>query len=195
MSKDEGRREATALTDDRRETIRAAVTQDQEKHPAQKYTLADKQEAMELFLKGYSYSDIATKLNERYDYTMHQRTIQSWSNRMGWGEMRQEIEHDLVAESKDRVVASLKKQLNEIEEVRQEFLERMRNKSGAQLRAHEFAKLTDMLNKLQGVQEEKEELVAHINECIQRALADLNIPRSKKHEFLRRYISLLKGED
>ena len=70
----------------------------------------------------------------------------------------------------------------------------MRRKTGGSIRGHEFAKLTEMLAKMQGVQEEKEELITHINECIQRALADISLPRSKKHEFLRRYIALLKGE-
>ena len=183
------------LDADKQAIIRNAVKADVKKHPSPKYTLADKQEAMELFLKGFSYKNIAEKLDERYGYNIHTRTLQEWSERMGWSELRKDVEYDLVQETKDRVVASFKRQMEEIEEVRQEFLERMRRKTGGSIRGHEFAKLTEMLAKMQGVQEEKEELVTHINECIQRALADINLPRSKKHEFLRRYIALLKGEE
>ena len=44
------------------------------------------------------------------------------------------------------------------------------------------------------VQKEKDELVAHINECIQQALGETDIPRAKKQHFLRTYIALLRGD-
>jgi len=81
----------------------------------------------------------------------------------------------------------------EIEEVRQEFLGRLRQ-GDAEIRGHEFAKMTEMLNNMGDVQKEKDELVNHINECIQQALNETDIPRAKKQHFLRTYIALLRGD-
>jgi len=54
--------------------------------------------------------------------------------------------------------------------------------------------MTEMLNSMGDVQREKDELVTHINECIQNALEETDIPRAKKQHFLRTYIALLRGD-
>ena len=54
--------------------------------------------------------------------------------------------------------------------------------------------MTEMLNSMGDVQKEKDELVMHINECIQQALNETDISRAKKQHFLRTYIALLRGD-
>jgi len=181
------------LDADKQAIIRNAVKADVKKHPSPKYTLADKQEAMELFLKGFSYKNIAEKLDERYGYNIHTRTLQEWSERMGWSELRKDVEYDLVQETKDRVVASFKRQMEEIEEVRQQFLEKLRSGEG-QTRTFEFAKLTQMLDKMQVREDEKQELVDFINTCIRRALQASDMKEVQQRAFLEKYIELLRGE-
>tara|TARA_R110000824_G_scaffold69993_3_gene180062 strand:- start:294 stop:794 length:501 start_codon:yes stop_codon:yes gene_type:complete len=157
------------------------------------YTDADKQEAFGMYLKGYSYTDIAREMNERYDYGIHYRTLQDWSKRQGWSEHREEVELDLVTQVKQSVVGDMKERMAEIELVRQGFLERI--KAGeTEVRGHEFAKLTEMLNQMGNIQQEKDDLVTRINECIHQALEETELPRAKKQHFLRKYIALLRGD-
>ena len=101
---------------------------------------------------------------------------------MGWKEQLTEVEHDLAEEVKRTVVKDVGARMAEIEEVRQEFLGRLRQ-GDAEIRGHEFAKMTEMLNSMGDVQKEKDELVAHINECIQQALGETDIPRAKSSIF------------
>jgi hypothetical protein len=112
---------------------------------------------------------------------------------MGWKEQLTEVEHDLAEEVKRTVVKDVGARMAEVEEVRQEFLGRLRQ-GDAEIRGHEFAKMTEMLNQMGDVQKEKDELVNHINECIQQALNETDISRAKKQHFLRTYIALLRGD-
>ena len=157
------------------------------------YSLADKQEAFGMYLNGMSYRAIAEELNKRYDWGLSMRTVQKWASKMGWKEQLTEVEHDLAEEVKRTVVKDMGARMAEIEEVRQEFLGRLRQ-GNAEIRGHEFAKMTEMLNSMGDVQKEKDELVEHINECIQKALDETDIARAKKQHFLRTYIALLRGD-
>ena len=157
------------------------------------YSLADKQEAFGMYLNGMTFKAIADELNKRYDWNLSMRTIQKWAAKMGWKEQLTEVEHDLAEEVKRTVVKDMGARMAEVEEVRQEFLGRLRQ-GDAEIHGHEFAKMTEMLNSMGDVQKEKDELVNHINECIQQALNETDIPRAKKQHFLRTYIALLRGD-
>ena len=157
------------------------------------YSLADKQEAFGMFLNGMSYRVIAEELNKRYDWNLSMRTIQKWSAKMGWKEELKSVEHELAEEVKKTVVKDVGARMAEVEEVRQEFLGRLRQ-GNAEIRGHEFAKMTEMLNQMGDIQKEKDDLVAHINNCINKALEETEMPRAKKQHFLRTYIALLRGD-
>ena len=158
-----------------------------------KYSISDKQEAFGLYLNGMGHREVSEELNNRYSWGISMRTIQKWSEKMGWPEQLKQVELDLAEEVKKTVVRDMGARMAEVEEVRQEFLERLR-KGGAEIRGHEFAKLTDMLNQMSDLQGEKDELVNHINVCIQKALEETDIPRAKKQHFLRKYVALLRGD-
>ena len=158
-----------------------------------KYSISDKQEAFGLYLNGMGHREISEALNERYDWGISMRTIQKWSEKMGWPEQLKEVEMDLAEQVKQSVVQDMGARMAEVEEVRQEFLGRLR-KGGAEIRGHEFAKLTDMLNSMSDLQGEKDELVNHINRSIQKALEETDITRAKKQHFLRKYVALLRGD-
>ena len=157
------------------------------------YSLADKQEAFGMYLNGTSYRAITDELNKRYDWGINVRTIQKWSQKMGWKEQLNEVEHDLAEEVKRTVVKDVGSRMAEVEEVRQEFLGRLR-KGNAEIRGHEFAKMTEMLNGMGDLQKEKDDLVSHINDCINKALDETDLPRAKKQHFLRKYVALLRGD-
>ena len=157
------------------------------------YSLADKQEAFGMYLNGMSFRAIAEELNSRYDWNLSMRTIQKWSAKMGWKEELKSVEHELAEEVKKTVVKDVGARMAEVEEVRQEFLGRLRQ-GNAEIRGHEFAKMTEMLNSMGDLQKEKDDLVSHINECIQNALEQTDISRAKKQHFLRTYIALLRGD-
>tara|TARA_R100000329_G_scaffold10319_1_gene11695 strand:- start:385 stop:900 length:516 start_codon:yes stop_codon:yes gene_type:complete len=157
------------------------------------YSLADKQEAFGMYLNGMTFKAIAEELNNRYDWNLSMRTVQKWAAKMGWKEELREVEHELAEEVKKTVVKDIGSRMAEVEEVRQEFLGRLRQ-GNAEIRGHEFAKMTEMLNQMGDIQKEKDDLVAHINECIQNALEQTDIPRVKKQHFLRTYIALLRGD-
>ena len=158
-----------------------------------KYSISDKQEAFGLYISGMSHRLIAETLNNRYDWGISMRTIQKWSEKMGWPEQLKEVELDLAEEVKRTVVKDMGARMAEVEEVRQEFLGRLREGS-AEIRGHEFAKMTEMLNGMGDIQQEKDELVAHINTSIQKALDETDIPRAKKQHFLRTYVAMLRGD-
>ncbi len=157
------------------------------------YSLSDKQEAFGMYLNGMTFKAIAEELNNRYDWNLSMRTVQKWAAKMGWKEELKEVEHELAEEVKKTVVKDMGSRMAEVEEVRQEFLGRLRQ-GNAEIRGHEFAKMTEMLNQMGDIQKEKDDLVAHINECIQNALEQTDIPRVKKQHFLRTYIALLRGD-
>jgi GMP synthase PP-ATPase subunit len=155
--------------------------------------LADKQEAFGMYLNGMSFRVIAEELNKRYDWGLSMRTVQKWAAKMGWKEELKSVEYELTEEVKKTIVKDVGSRMAEVEEVRQEFLGRLRQ-GNAEIRGHEFAKMTEMLNNMGDVQREKDELVEHINDCIQKALEEADLPRAKKQHFLRTYIALLRGD-
>ena len=157
------------------------------------YTDSDKQEAFGMFLKGHSYSEIAREMNTRYGYGLHYRTLQDWSMKQGWGEQRKEVEFDLIEQVKRSTITDMKGRMEEVEMVRQQFLDKIRA-GEMELRGHEFAKLTEMLNQMGNIQKEKDDLVEHINGCINKALEETELPRAKKQHFLRKYVALLRGD-
>ena len=158
-------------------------------------TLSDKQEALGMYLQGHRYLDIAQELNSRYDFSplLKKETRMGWAKRMGWDEMRNDMEHDLATETREFAKVTVKGRMAEIEEVRQEFLDRMRDKTGQKLRGFEFAKLTQMLEKMQVREDEKQELVEFINECIRRALQVVDMDEVQQRVFLEKYIELLRA--
>jgi hypothetical protein len=158
------------------------------------YTTEDRQEAMGLYLRGHANAEIARKMNKRYDYKMTGETIKRWAEKGGWDEYRNQIEIDLIEHTKKTVVNDMSKNMHELEEVRQEFLKSLRE-GRSEVRGHEFVKMTEMLGKLQNIEVEKQDMVSHINECINSALDDMEFDRRVKQKFLRAYIARLRGDD
>ena len=155
------------------------------------YTESDKQEAFGMYLKGFSYADIAREMNSRYGYTIHYRTLQDWSLKQGWSEQRKEVEFDLIDQVKRSAVTNMKGRMEEVEMVRQQFLERIRS-GEIELRGHEFAKLTEMQSKLQALDSDRQGVVEHISECIEYALDESEMPMKIRQKFLMAYVSRLE---
>ncbi|MAK51478.1 hypothetical protein [Marinobacter sp.] len=158
------------------------------------YTTEDKQEAMGLYLRGHANTEIARKLNKRYNYNMTAGTVARWAEKGGWDEYRSQVEIDLIEHTKKTVVNDMAKNMHELEEVRQEFLKNLRE-GRADVRGHEFVKMTEMLGKLQDIETEKQDMVTHINKCINEALDEMEFDKRIKQKFLRAYIGKLRGED
>ena len=167
-----------------------------EKKPKKKgqYSLAVKNAAMELYLQGTDMRQIAEELALRFDEVskIDQSTVSGWARKHGWDEMRGEVQYEIVQETKHRVKDYIGKQLGEIEEVRQEYLDRMRTKEGADIRGHEFAKLTEMQSKLQALNANRESVVEHISKCIEYALDESEMPMPFRQKFLMAYVSRLE---
>ena len=159
-----------------------------------KYKLVHKEEAMQLYLEGNSFRDVARILQERSKFVppLNQSTVRMWSDSMGWQELMSDVKHEVREAVKERVIEKSVSRLGQVEEVREEFLERMRNKKGADIRGHEFAKLTEMAEKMSLKENEKQELVEHINECISQALEEVQMDEGLKQRFLLRYIEKLR---
>jgi len=158
------------------------------------YSTEDKQEAMGLYLRGFGNTSIARKMNKRYDYSMDSSTVKRWAEKGGWDEYRNQVEIDLIEHTKNTVVGDMAKNMHELEEVRQEFLTSLRD-GRAEVRGHEFVKMTEMLAKLQDIETEKQDMVTHINKCINDALGEMGFDRQIKQKFLRIYISKLRGDN
>tara|TARA_R100000808_G_scaffold2414_1_gene9653 strand:+ start:12638 stop:13219 length:582 start_codon:yes stop_codon:yes gene_type:complete len=167
-----------------------------EKKPKKKgqYSLAVKNAAMELYLQGTDMRQIAEELALRFDEVskIDQSTVSGWARKHGWDEIRGEVQYEIVQETKHRVKDYIGKQLGEIEEVRQEYLDRMRTKEGADIRGHEFAKLTEMQSKLQALNADRESVVEHISKCIEYALDESEMPMPFRQKFLMAYVSRLE---
>ena len=150
---------------------------------------------MRLYLEGNSFQDVATILQERNKFVppLNKTTIRSWSDSMGWQELMQDVKHEVREVVKEQVVKNQVSRLEQVEEVRGAFLDRMREKSGADIRGHEFAKLTEMAEKMSLKENEKQELVEHINECISQALEEVEMDEGLKQRFLLRYIEKLRN--
>ena len=162
-----------------------------------KYTLADRQAAFRLYLKGFNTRDVAKELNKEgsFDPPMAHTTVDRWAKKYGWDEERSTLEHEVMTETMADAKLDMKNMIGEVEEVRQEFLDRMRNKHGADSRAHEFATLTKMQEQWVENEKEKEELINHVTECIKKALDDTIEDNMLRQNFLLRYIKLLRGEE
>ena len=167
-----------------------------EKKPSKRkqYSLVVKNAAMELYLQGTDMRQIAEELALRYDEVkkIDQSTISGWARKHGWDEIKGEGQYELVQETKHRGKDYIGKQLGEIEEVRQEYLDRMRDKAGADIRGHEFAKLTEMQSKLQAIDADREGVVEHISRCIEYALDESEMPMSVRQRFLSAYVQRLE---
>jgi len=160
-----------------------------------KYKLIHKEEAMQLWLEGNSFRDVAKILQERHKFVppLTHAAIFKWNEAMGWNELKQDVEHEVREVVKERAVEKSVSRLGQVEEVREEFLERMRDKKGADIRGHEFAKLTEMAERMSLRENEKQELVEHINECISQALEEVQMDEGLKQRFLLRYIEKLRN--
>ena len=167
-----------------------------EKKPEKKkqYGLAVKNAAMELYLQGTDMRQIAEELALRFDEVkkIDKNTISNWAKKNGWDEIKGEVQYEIIQETKHRVKDYIGKQLGEIEEVRQEYLDRMREKAGTDIRGHEFAKLTEMQSKLQALNADRESVVEHISKCIEYALDESEMPMQVRQKFLMAYVSRLE---
>ena len=150
---------------------------------------------MKLYLEGNSFTDVATILQERNKFVppLNRSTVRAWSDSMGWQELMQDVKHEVREVVKEQVVKDKVNRLEQVEEVRGAFLDRMREKSGVDIRGHEFAKLTEMAEKMSLRENEKQELVEHINECITQALEEVQMDENVKQQFLLRYIEKLRN--
>ena len=155
-----------------------------------KYTLGERQGAFSLYLKGMNTRDVAREMNKQhsFDPPMAHTTVDRWIKKYGWDEERSTLEHEVMAETMADAKLDMKNMIGEVEEVRQEFLDRMRNKSGADIRGHEFATLTKMQEQWVENEKEKEELINHVTECIKKALDDTIEDNMLRQNFLLRYI-------
>ena len=162
-----------------------------------KYTLGERQSAFRLFLKGMNTREVAKEMNKEgsFDPPMAHTTVDRWVKKYGWDEERSTLEHEVMTETMADAKLDMKNMIGEVEEVRQEFLVRMRNKHGADIRAHEFATLTKMQEQWVENEKEKEELINHVTECIKKALDDTIEDNMLRQNFLLRYIKLLRGEE
>ena len=158
------------------------------------YTTEDKQEAMGLYLRGFAKAEIARKMNKRYKYNLTAKTIGSWAVKGGWDEYRNQVEIDLIEHTKKTVVGDMAKNMHELEEARQTFMSNLRD-GRAEIRGHEFVKMTEVLGKLQDFERDKEEMIGRINECIQGALKDVGMDKRLSQKFLRAYIARLRGDN
>ena len=160
-----------------------------------KYKLKHKEEAMQIYLEGNSFNDVATILQERHKFVppLNKSTVRKWSDSMGWQELMQDVKQEVREVVREQAVKSRVSRLEQVEEVRGAFLERMREKSGVDIRGHEFAKLTEMAEKMSLRENEKQELVETINECISQALEEVKMDENVKQQFLLRYIEKLRN--
>ena len=162
-----------------------------------KYTLGERQGAFRLYLKGMNTRDVAKEMNKQgsFDPPMAHTTVDRWVKKYGWNEERSDLEHEVMTETLADAKLDMKNMIGEVEEVRQEFLDRMRSKSGADIRGHEFATLTKMQEQWVENEKEKEGLIDHVTECIKKALDDTIEDNTLRQNFLLRYIKLLRGQE
>ena len=162
-----------------------------------KYSLGERQKAFRLYLKGMDHSEVTKGMNKdgSFDPPMAVSTIRRWVKKYGWDDERSDLEREVMAETLVDAKVDLKDMIGEVEEVRQEFLDRMRKKSGAEVRAFEFATLTKMQEQWAESEKEKEHLIDHVTDCIKRALDDTIEDNTQRQNFLLRYIKLLRRQE
>lgn len=160
-----------------------------------KYKLKHKEEGLKLYLEGNSFNDVATIMQERHKFVppLNKSTVRKWSDAMGWQELMSDVKHEVREAVKEQAITKHVNRLEEVEEVRHAFLDRMREKQGADIRGHEFAKLTEMAERMSLRENEKQELVEHINDCISQALEEVQMDENVKQQFLLRYIEKLRN--
>ena len=160
-----------------------------------KYKLKHKEEGLKLYLEGNSFTDVATIMQERHKFVppLSKDTIRNWSDAMGWQELMSDVKEEVREAVKEQAVTKHVNRVEEIDEVRGAFLDRMREKSGVDIRGHEFAKLTEMAEKMSLRENEKQELVETINDCISQALEEVQMDENVKQQFLLRYIEKLRN--
>ena len=148
-----------------------------------------------MYLEGNSFTDVATIMQERHKFVppLSKDTIRNWSDAMGWQELMRDVKEEVREAVKEQAVKQQVNRLEEVEEVRGAFLERMREKQGADIRGHEFAKLTEMAERMSLRENEKQELVETINDCISQALEEVKMDENVKQQFLLRYIEKLRN--
>ena len=134
-------------------------------------------------------------MQERHKFVppLSKDTIRNWSDAMGWQELMRDVKEEVREAVKEQAVKQQVNRLEEVEEVRGAFLERMREKQGADIRGHEFAKLTEMAERMSLRENEKQELVETINDCISQALEEVKMDENVKQQFLLRYIEKLRN--
>ncbi len=66
-----------------------------------KYTLADRQAAFKLYLKGLTTREVAKEVNKQgsYDPPMAHTTVDRWVKKYGWDEERSTMEHEVMTET------------------------------------------------------------------------------------------------
>ena len=160
-----------------------------------KYKLKHKEEGLKLYLEGNSLNGVATIMQERHKFVpaIDKNVVRRWSDAMGWQELMSDVKEEVREAVKEQAVKQHVNRLEEVEEVRGAFLERMREKQGADIRGHEFAKLTEMAEKMSLRENEKQELVETINDCISQALEEVQMDENVKQQFLLRYIEKLRN--
>ena len=160
-----------------------------------KYKLKHKEEGLKLYLEGNSLNAVATVMQERHKFVpaIDKNVVRRWSDAMGGQELMREVQQEVREVVKEQAVKSRVSRLEQVEEVRGAFLDRMREKSGVDIRGHEFAKLTEMAEKMSLRENEKQELVETINECISQALEEVKMDENVKQQFLLRYIEKLRN--
>ena len=160
-----------------------------------KYKLKHKEEGLKLYLEGNSLNGVATIMQERHKFVpaIDKNVVRRWSDAMGWQELMSDVNEEVREAVKEQAVKQHVNRLEEVEEVRGAFLERMREKQGADIRGHEFAKLTEMAEKMSLRENEKQELVETINDCISQALEEVKMDENVKQQFLLRYIEKLRN--
>ena len=160
-----------------------------------KYKLKHKEEGLKLYLEGNSFRDVATIMQERHKFVpaLDKNVIRRWSDAMGWQDLMSDVKQEVREVVKEQAVKHQVSRLEQVEEVRGAFLERMREKEGADIRGHEFAKLTEMAEKMSLRENEKQEIVETINDCISQALEEVKMDENVKQQFLLRYIEKLRN--
>ena len=160
-----------------------------------KYKLKHKEEGLKLYLEGNSLNGVATIMQERHKFVpaIDKNVVRRWSDAMGWQELMSDVKEEVREAVKEQAVKQQVNRLEEVEEVRGAFLERMREKQGADIRGHEFAKLTEMAERMSLRENEKQELVETINDCISQALEEVQMDENVKQQFLLRYIEKLRN--
>ena len=149
-----------------------------------KYKLKHKEEGLKLYLVGNSLNAVATVMQERHKFVpaIDKNVVRRWSDAMGWQDLMSDVKQEVREVVKEQAVKSRVSRLEQVEEVRGAFLDRMREKSGVDIRGHEFAKLTEMAEKMSLRENEKQELVETINECISQALEEVKMDENVKQQ-------------